>query len=156
MITTYIRRALKYFLQITFIFVVIIAILMLTGMVSKDVAVAFRNGWTSLGYIAIAFGVMSAAYPYFGYGKRKVTVAGDPAEHWAAIEEAMKLRGYVQEVSPEGQRSYHLASPVSRLARLWEDRITITPVLGGFEAEGLVRDLARVVSTLNYKLHYND
>ena len=45
---TYLRRAAKYFVQITIIFVLIIGILMLSGMVSKDVAVAFRSGWKSI------------------------------------------------------------------------------------------------------------
>jgi hypothetical protein len=34
---------------------------------------------------------------------------------------------------------------------MWEDRVTLTPVLGGFEAEGLSRDLVRVVSAIEHK-----
>ena len=34
--------------------------------------------------------------------------------------------------------------------------VTITPVLGGFEAEGLIRDLARVVASIDHKINYND
>ena len=153
---TYFRRAAKYFVQITIIFVLIIGILMLSGMVSKDVAVAFRSGWKSVGYIFALFAVMSAVYPYFGYGKRTVRAEGESSEHKAAIDEAMRERGYVPAgESPEACK-YHLSSPVNRAARLWEDTITITPVLGGFEVEGLVRDLARVVSSINHKIHYND
>ena len=68
---TYLRRAAKYFVQITIIFVLIIGILMLSGMVSKDVAVACRNGWQSIWMILALFAAMSLAYPFFGYGKRK-------------------------------------------------------------------------------------
>lgn len=153
---THVRRAVKYFLQITILFVVIIAVLMLSGMVSKDVAVAFRNGWRSVGYIFGLFAVMSALYPFFGYGKRVIRAEGDPAEYKAAIDAAMQERGYVPAGNAAEACKYHLSSPVSRAARLWEDTITITPVLGGFEAEGLVRDLARVASTINQKIHYND
>ena len=146
---TYLRRAVKYFIQITLLFVVIIAVLMLTGMVSKDVAVAFRNGWTSIAYIFGLFAVMSAAYPFFGYGKRTIRATGDPAELWPAIDAALESRGYVK----EGEGRYHLASAFNRAARLWEDTITITPVLGGFEAEGLVRDLSRVVMSIDHKIN---
>ena len=90
----YLRRALKYFLQICVLFVVIIGALMLTGLVSKDVAVAFQKGWTSIGYIAVIFLVMSFAYPFFGYGKRKIRANGEPAEHRKSILEAMDTRGY--------------------------------------------------------------
>ena len=91
---TYLRRAFKYLIQITLIFVLMIGILMLSGFVSKDIGVAFRNGWTSIGYIFFLFAVMSAAYPFFGYGKRSIHAQGDPATHWQAIERAMAGRGY--------------------------------------------------------------
>jgi len=150
---TYLRRAVKYFIQITVIFVVIMGALMLTGMVSTDVTVAFRSGWMSIAYILGLFAVMSAAYPFFGYGKRTVRVAGDPAEIWPSIDAAMASRGYVK----AGEGKYKLSSAVNRAARLWEDTITITPVLGGFQAEGLVRDLARVVSSIDHKInHYGN
>ncbi len=153
----YIRRAVKYFIQITLIFVVIIAILMLSGFVSKDVAVAFQQGWTSVGYILAAFLVMSAAYPYFGYGKRNIRANGDPATYRVAIQEALKDRGYVLAAEENGEMQFKLSSPVNRLARMYEDTVTITPVLGGFQAEGLVRDLSRVVMAIDHKINrYED
>ena len=152
----YLRRALKYFLQITFLFVVIIAALMLTGLVSKDVAVAFQKGWTSVWYILAAFLAMSAAYPFFGYGKRNIRAEGDPVEDRSAILEALEGRGYKLASEKDGEMKFQLTSPVSRLARLYEDTVTITPVLGGFEAEGLIRDLSRVVMAIDHKIHHYD
>lgn len=152
----YLRRSLKYFLQICILFALIIGILMLSGMVSKDVAVAFRQGWTSLAYIAVAFLAMSAAYPYFGYGKRRIRAAGEPAEYRKTIIDAVESRGYKLVSGQDGELRFCLKSPVSRLMRLYEDIITITPVLGGFEAEGLIRDVTRVVASIDYKINYND
>ena len=152
----YLRRALKYFLQICVLFVVIIGALMLTGMVSKDVAVAFQKGWTSIGYIAGIFLVMSFAYPFFGYGKRRIRAAGEPAEHRENILEAMDVRGYKLVSEKDGEYRFCLKSPVARFFRIFEDAVTITPVLGGFEAEGLIRDLARVVASIDHKINYND
>lgn len=40
-----------------------------------------------------------------------------------------------------------------RVMRLWEDYITIEPMLGGFQAEGPVRDLARIVSAIDHKIN---
>ena len=150
---TYLRRALKYLIQLTLIFILLIAVLMLAGMIPMDVALAFRKGWESVFFILGLFAVMAAVYPLFGYGKRMVRVNGEPAEWWPVIDEAMALRNYrMAEEGPDGSRRYRLQSPVSRAARLWEDSITLTPVLGGFQAEGLQRDLSRVISTLQYKL----
>ena len=154
---TYLRRAFKYFIQITLIFVAIIAILMLSGLASKDIDTAFRNGWKSVELILAAFAAMSLVYPLFGYAKRQINAKGDPAEHWAAIDGALEQRGYVKAgQTPEGGRKYHLGSPVNRVTRLWEDTITINPVLGGFQAEGLNRDLVRVVTSLDRKLNSYD
>ena len=154
---TYLRRALKYFIQITIIFAVIIGILMLTNMASKDINTAFRHGWQSVQMILGAFAVMSLIYPLFGYGKRQIHAEGDPADHWKTIEETMDLRGYVPAgEAPEGGRKFQLKSTVNRVARLWEDTITINPVLGGFQAEGLNRDLVRVVMALDRKLNSYD
>ena len=58
---TYLRRALKYFIQICLIFAIIIGALMLSGMVSKDISVAFQHGWTSVWWILALFAVMSLA-----------------------------------------------------------------------------------------------
>lgn len=149
----HIRRALKYFIQVTLIFTVIIGVLMLSGLVSKDVTVAFREGWKSIGYIVGVFFVVSFAYPFMGYGKRNIRANGDPSEHRSAIDKAMQQRGYVLESDKDGVLRYHLASPVARIARLWEDTITIEPQLGGFQAEGLVRDLARVVMSIDRNIN---
>ena len=149
----HIRRAVKYFIQIVVIFTVIIGTLMLLKLVSSDVNVAFRNGWRSVGYIFGLFFVVSMVYPFFGYGKRIIRAKGEPSEHRTTIDQAMKERGYVLEKEDNGELRYRLASPVAKFARLWEDAITIKPTLGGFEAEGLMRDLARAVSSIDHKIN---
>jgi len=155
---TYLRRALKYFIQISLLLAVIIAVLMFSGMVSKDISVAFKHGWTSVWWILGLFAVMALAYPFFGYQKRKIAVKGDPAEYRDGIIDALKIRGYVLEKEADGVLSFHLSNPLNRAARMWEDRVTLTPILGGFEAEGLSRDLVRVVSSIEqyFRSHGND
>ena len=147
---TYLRRALKYFIQTCILFGLIIAVLMLSGMVSKDISVAFQHGWTSVWWILGLFAAMSLAYPFFGYQKRKIHVNGDPALAKDGIAEALKIRGYVLDGEKDGAWTFKLSSPVNRAFRMWEDKITLTPVLGGFEAEGLSRDLVRVVSSIEH------
>lgn len=152
----YLRRAVKYFIQMTVVLVVIIGALMLTGWVSTDISVAFRQGWTSVGYIAAALAAVSAVYPYFGYSRRTVTVPGEPADLREPVLRALDFRGYRLEKEEDGTMAFRLRSGVARVARLWEDRITITPVLGGFELEGLTRDLVRVASSLENTFRNHD
>ena len=147
---TYIRRAIKYFIQTCLLLAIIIGILMLSGMVSRDITVAFTHGWTSVWWILAIFAVMALVYPFFGYQKRKIHVNGDPALAQNGIVEALKIRGYVLGSDADGVLKFHLSSPVNRAFRFWEDTVTLTPILGGWEAEGLSRDLVRVVSSIEH------
>lgn len=147
---TYLRRSVKYFIQLTLIFIVLIGVLMLIGMVPKNIAQAFQKGWTSIFYILGLFAVMAGVYPLFGYGKRLVRTTGDPAELWPKIDEAMEVRGYYKAAEKEeGSRVYKLKSPLARAARLWEDRIVIERELEGFRIDGQMRDLSRVVMSIS-------
>ena len=153
---TYLRRALKYFIQVTLILAIILVILMALGMVSWDMNVAFQHGWKSVWWILAAFAAMSLAYPFFGYQKRKINVVGDPADYKDGLVEALSTRGYVLEDDTDGVLKFRLSSPVNRAARMWEDRVTLTPVLGGYQAEGLSRDLVRVVSSIEQRFRKRD
>ena len=155
---TYLRRAVKYFIQTCLLLALIIAVLMLSGMVSKDISVAFTHGWTSVWWILALFAVMALVYPFFGYQKRKIQVNGDPSLAKDGIAEALRGRGYVLASEADGVLKFHLAAPLNRAFRMWEDTITLTPVLGGWEAEGLSRDLVRVVSSIEqyFRNHEND
>ena len=46
---------------------------------------------------------------------------------------------------------FRLRSPVMRLFRMLEDRVTLTRTATGFELEGPVKDLVRIVSALEYR-----
>jgi len=153
----YIIRAVKYFVQISITMTIILVILMALNLVSWDVNVAFNNGWRSVALIAGMFAVVSAIYPIFGYGKRQVVAAGDPAQYKEDIKAAMDARDYKFVREEEGGAMvFQLRSPFARMFRLWEDKVTIEPVLGGFTVEGLSRDIARIASSLTYKFRSNE
>ena len=147
----YIIRALKYFVQITVIMTLILAALMLAGVVSRDIDIAFRSGWKSVGYILAMFAAVAAVYPYFGYARRSVAIRGEYPEIREGILAALKGRGYMLEKEDRENLVFRLASPLARVARLWEDRLTFTRELGGYSIEGLNKDLVRVAGALQYR-----
>ena len=153
----YVIRAVKYFVQVSLTMAIILLILMAAGLISTDINVAFQNGWRSVGIIAILFGVVSGIYPLFGYSKRMVDAKGEPGEHRAAIIDTMEEKGYkLEKEADDGGLQFRLRSIPARIFRIWEDRVSIIPVLGGFQVEGLTRDITRIAGTLNYKLKQND
>ena len=153
---THLRRALKYFVQACLFCAIVLGALMLAGVVSSDISVALIYGWKSVWFILAVFAFFSLIYPFFGYQKRTIQVNGDPALAKDGIAEALRGRGYVLADETDGVLKFHLTAPLSRAFRMWEDTITLTPVLGGWEAEGLSRDLVRVVSSIEQYFRRKD
>jgi len=149
----YIVRAIKYFVQISITMTLILLILMSLKLVSWDVNVAFANGWNSVFIILGMFAAVSAIYPLFGYGKRQIVARGEPSGHIDIIKNAMEEKGYeLFATADDGAMKFRLRSIFARIFRLWEDVVTITPNLEGFSVEGLSRDIARIASSLTFRL----
>ena len=147
----YLIRSVKYFIYISLIAAIVLTVLVLTNFVSSDVNVMFVHGWKSIGYIALMFAAISAIYPKFGYKKLMAHVLGELDGLRGDVVKCMQERGYVLE-SEDGQVMTFRYRPIlNRVFRMFEDRITIEKVLGGFEVEGLTRDVVRIVYALEYR-----
>ena len=64
------------------------------------------------------------------------------------VIDVMHQRGYVLEDEKDQNLKFRLQSPVMRLTRMLEDRVTFERIGTGFELEGPVKDLVRIVSAL--------
>ena len=147
----YIIRALKYFVYITIIITIILAILVALGFVSSNIDIMFRNGWKSVGLILLMFAAVSAFYPRFGYCKRLARVLGEYSDLRESVISYMEDRGYRLESEEGTTLKFRSKSVLLRIARVWEDRITMEHGLGGFTLEGVSKDVARVASGLEFK-----
>ncbi len=152
----YFVRAVKYFIWFSVLFTIIIAVLMFAGIVKGDVSTMFRDGYRSLWQIAILFAFVAAFYPKFGFIRKSVAIPGEYPDIRDGIIEYMELRGYRLE-SEEGENlTFRLRSKFSALFKMFEDRITLTRELGGYQAEGLTKDIVRIVGGLEYKFRRGD
>ena len=153
----YIVRVLKYFVFITLVMALILLVLSLAGIVEKDVNSMFRNGWQSVGQIALMFLVVAALYPRFGFCKRGAIVPGIYEDIRPGLVRYMAERGYELEKEEGEDLSFRLKSPVLRaLKLLWEDRITFTRDRAGFYVEGRTKDVVRIVSGLEARMRGED
>ena len=148
----YHARAVKYFIFISFFVAFILLILVLIGAVSSDIDVMFDQGWVSVAKIAAMFAVVAAIYPRFGYRKQMVHVLGELDGLRDGVVKCMEDRGFVLESESGETMTFRSRSTLNRIFRLGEDRITVTKTLGGFEVEGLARDIVRVAFALENKL----
>ncbi len=152
----YFVRAVKYFIYFSVLFAVIIAALVFAGVVKADISLMFRDGYRSLWQIALLFAFVSAFYPKFGFIKRSVLLNGEYSLLRGGIIEYMEMRGYRLENEDGENLTFRLRSKFSALFKMFEDRITLTRKLGGFEVEGLTKDVVRIVGGLEYKFRVTD
>lgn len=152
----YVIRAIKYFVYISVIVALVITILAYAGILSKDVNEIFINGWNSVAMIEGVFLAISFLYPRIGYTRREARINGSFSEIRSGIISYMDGKGYKLE-SQEGENlTFRNYSPFFKLLRTWEDRLTFERTLGGYNIEGLSKDVARVISGLEYKFRNPD
>ncbi len=148
----YFLRAVKYFIQMSVILTLIIGILMMTGMVDKDIDKAFSQGWASVGWIALMLAGFSALYPLLGYRKRTLDASKAGSDPLAKVQQALEQKGY-KAVREAGNRiEFRSTSAYMRITRLGEDRITATLEGGTLTLEGAAKDLARITFAVERQL----
>ena len=111
----------------------------------------FRNGKDSLWQIAVILAVFSALYPSMGFGRRTAVIPGSYQEIRADVLQIMVSKGYKLEKEEGENLSFRHRSPVRKATRMFEDRLTFTRTISGFEIEGPVKDSVRVISALEYR-----
>ena len=144
----YIIRAIKYFAYLAIILCIFIVLLSVFGLVGSSVDDIFREGTQSLWKIAGILAIFAVIYPRLGFGTRNAFIPGAYSEIRGTVVDVMHSRGYVLEDENVEDLKFRLRSPVMRVFRMFEDRITFTRSATGFELEGPTKDLVRVVSAL--------
>ena len=152
----YLVRAIKYFFYFAIILAVILGVLVLIGFVEPHPEQLLRNGWKSLWQIAALFAVVSAVYPRFGFVRRSLMIPGEYSELRTGIIDYMESRGYRLDREEGENLTFRLRSTFNALTRMLEDRITLTRSFGGFEVEGITKDVVRVIYGLENRFRKED
>ena len=152
----YLVRVVKYFIYLVVILALFIAVLMYFNMVGTSLDEIFKNGVKSLWQVAGIVAVFAAIYTLMGFTRRSAMIPGDYPALKQGIVDVMHDRGYVLEsenadVPGEEKLSFRKRSPLLRLTRMFEDRITMVKDFGGFSLEGPSKDLARLIGALEFK-----
>ena len=147
----YLVRAIKYFAYLAIILCIFIILLSVFGLVGSTLDEIFKDGAQSLLKIGGILAIFAALYPRLGFGTRSALVPGAYEEIRTGVVDVMHNRGYVLEAEEGENLKFRLQSPVMRLFRMLEDRITFTRTATGFELEGPSKDLVRIVSALEYR-----
>lgn len=152
----YFIRALKTFIYFTLLFVLIIAVFVISGTVELDIETMFRDGYTSLWEILAIMVAISAVYPKLSYTRSIPGIKGNLSTNRVQIISLMQDFGYEVEHESVGKMTFRLKSAGARLARKYEDRVTFEQNGEVLSVEGLKKDLVRIISRMEYRLNNED
>ena len=154
-VLTYLLRSVKYFIYLAIILTLVLYVLSLAGMTEWDVNVMFTEGTRSVWKIAGMLAVVSLIYPSVGFQRRKAVLAGSWEERRDEIVAVMADKGYVLVSETPDGAVFRSRNIVLRIFRMFEDKVVVRQVFGGFELEGLRKDIVRLVMHLEYRLSAN-
>lgn len=144
----YVIRSIKYFIYITVLASLMLAILVIWQGTSFDIDTLFIQGMTSVYKILGIFAAISAIYPAISYQKRTVSHPGSWDEDKKQIIRIMESRKYRLELDTPQEITFVASGSLTRALRMFEDRITMKETGGVILAEGHRKDLARILPAI--------
>lgn len=149
----YLIRSVKYFFYFAFLTTLIILALVATGLAEGDINTMFRGGTSAIWKMAIFFILVAAVYPKVGFISRKIQAERNWDEIRGLVIGFMQERQYELESESKEAITFRRKGTLSRITRMYEDRITLTLQDDGFEMEGLRKDVFRISASLEYRLN---
>ena len=150
----YIIRSIKYFFYFAFLVTALVAVLVFIGAVENNIDAIFEGGYNALWKMAIFFAAVASVYPSLAFIKRDITIKGGYSENKDAIIAFMKERRYEVESDTENALTFRAKGIIDKVAKMCEDRITITPTLEGIQMEGLRKEIIRLAIGLESALDH--
>ena len=141
----YIARAVKYFIYFFILLALLLGIMIVFKLTGGGIESIFKEGWTSVGKIAILFALVSSVYPLFGFVKKTAIIPGEYVQIKDDVIRFMQEKGYRLEKEEGENLTFRDRGAVGRLLKMYEDRLTFTRSFSGFEIEGLRKDVIRIV-----------
>ncbi len=148
----YLIRAVKYFVYFSITCAAIVTALVLIGAVEGNIDTIFEEGYRSVGKIATFFAIVAAVYPKLGFITREISVKRPWEEIRGETLEFMNGRRYELESESPEKVTFRIKGIAGKLTKMYEDRITLTRVMDGWEMEGLRKDALRLSSALEHSL----
>lgn len=147
----YFVRSIKYFFYFAIITSLVLYGLILLGMADSNIESNFEGGYNDFWKMGLFFAAVAAIYPKLGFMNRKLYITPSQDVMGEAIF-YLQEKGYTLETRTEDTMTFRLRSPLSRVVKMCEDRITITRTLDGYYMEGLRKEVIRLASGLEYRL----
>ena len=97
--------------------------------------------------------MVAAVYPSLAFIRRDISAKGEFSAQKQEIKEYMKDHRYELESETENTLTFRVRGIAGKLAKMYEDRITIIATFGGIQIEGLRKDVIRLATGLDARLN---
>ncbi len=147
------QRSIKYFLSLCIAYVVVLYLLSFTEMMVLTRGETFRAVFSTTrgGVMVLAILLLSAAYPFFGFMKRRLK--GDLVKEREIVVKAFELQHFRVYSEDAGYRITFVAEGIfKRISMLFEDHILVTQIGDEIEIRGNRKGVAYVVFRLEAAL----
>ena len=148
----YFIRAVKYFFYFAVITTAIILALVFIGAVEGDINSIFEGGYEAIWKIALLFACVAAVYPKLAFIRRDVCVDREWSEIREDTIDFFRERRYELESEQDGIVTFRLRSKANRVAKMCEDRLTLSRSPQGYTLEGLRKDALHLAAALEHRL----
>lgn len=149
----YLIRAVKYFIYFSLLTTVIVTVLVLIGAVEGNIDSIFNEGTDALWKIALFFALVSAVYPKLGFINRDIPVDRDLDQIRDEVVGFFRERRYELESETPDRLTFRIRGIGGRISKMYEDRIILTRRPGGYEMEGLRKDVLRIATGFEHRFH---
>ena len=149
----YLIRSVKYFFYFSITCALIIAVLVLIGAVEGNINAIFEEGYMSVLKIGIFFMLVASVYPKLGFITREINTDKTWPEARKTIVEYMYEHHYEIESENPDTVTFRIKGIVGKLTKMYEDRITLTRTMTGWNLEGLRKDAFKLASGLENRLN---
>lgn len=149
----YIIRSIKYFFYFAFLTTALVTVLVLIGAVEGNIEAIFDGGYTALWKMAAFFAVVAAVYPSLAFIKRDIPAKGEFQTLKDDIKEYMTDHRYELESETDNALTFRVKGIAGKLAKMYEDRVTVTSAFGGVQIDGLRKDVIRLAAGLDARLN---
>jgi hypothetical protein len=149
----YLIRAVKYFIYFSLLTTVIVTVLVLIGAVEGNIDSIFNGGTDALWKIALFFALVSAVYPKLGFINRDIPVDRDLDQIRDEVVGFFRERRYELESETPDRLTFRIRGIGGRISKMYEDRIILTRRPGGYEMEGLRKDVLRIATGFEHRFH---
>ena len=146
----YLIRSIKYFIYFSLICSAMITALVLIGAVEGNINAIFAEGYASIGKIVLFFAVVAAVYPKVGFMARCIPSDRPMDETLPEIVKYLSEHNYMVESKSSDTVTFRLKNGFGRLAKMYEDRLTLTKTEQGYVLEGLRKDVMRLSVRLEH------